>query len=938
MADAGSDPASAYVPEVSDASDPPRQALQVPLITRQPPTPTDDTRSHDIDREFAQATPDRGRARTPSLPGGQTPIVVEDGDVTPKVRNKSSRSTSPVRLLQPFTPTANEAVNPVDSGNDATPVAKSTIAPENAPETLSQIKKQTPSAVTPASANTSVSAPPTASTDSLAGERPSSSALLTDNESDGGYASGGMGPPAAASGVSIVGGDRAAHPSTSATSISGVANPHVPPGGRLSVFSRRSASKGASDNEGRRTMTLETETVSNIAHISAAKLDPSARSIRSKASTDTVRAGAGVSKPRKKRSQMPVRDAASGASRNQHAPTKSEVYAASITRAVDENDESDSDETYVYESNPRSPKRISRSPSLSSMASREGPPYHTSSHSSGGGTHSTTNHTNSGGGGSRRVSGSVASQYDSHYGMNHAQRRSISARYDGSRSSYDFDRERCAEKGYRAAGGAGHHVGAGGQAISGKRSMKFAHGVYDDAVSSNTDSHDSRSARYATHPHARIRASAEEASPYRSPRSLLPGRSSNTASGANLQTGRSSPVSGYNTPRFAGSNHNSRPGSPRLQLHGRSSLPNFGPNGASGNGNAPNSGSAAKGGPRAWQVYERADEDEDEEQEEDIGGFRPNGTSKHERSPLLRRKSDRRYYTGTPRRVYSGAAVAHPGSEFGRNEYRSMTPSTGDRYSSRRHSWSGVPFIMTIVCLMMVVLMAGAAVLSTTQPLRDLSVANITNVLVSTQELSFDLVLQAYNPNALQVQIAHCELSLFAQSPFVAKPSTPKPTSTAVPEEDEGDNGGSGGWWPWPSPPHKRNATLPSTPSPPPQEKSSTLLLGRVRHFDAPLTFDSRFFNRSLAQATGELRLESPGGDDEEDGGGGGKGAWERVIAHPFSLIVRGVVLYGSTNPFSLIPGTTNGDGAVTAGMRSAEIYAKINVDPAAAAALRLTY
>lgn len=796
----------------------PLTKLEIPTITTQPPTPIE---------------PGAGKTFSASQP---TSLAVspeeredeEDGSVTPTVKRK--------------TPLPSAGVS-----RDTTPIAdrtKSDGALINA-----KIAEPLP-------------------------ERPTSSALATDTESDG-YVSA---APGAQSSLASEAGSRA---------------------GRLSVFSRRAASKSASDGE-RRTMTIETETVANVAHASTSKLDPTARSIRSKASTDTVRAAA---RPKKKRSRLPV--ASIG-----HAPTKSEIYAATITQAVDENEDSDSDETYVYESNPRSPKRLSRSPSLNSMAS--------SSNQAGG---TSVHHAND--------------------------RRSFSARYDA-RSTYDMERERVPDKGYR-----GHH------AISGKRSMKFAHNVYDD------DDHSRRPCNLSH------RASLKEDSPYRSPRVR------------GVHDRRGSPSQHHSSNNA--SHSNSATGSPRPHTS-RSNSQNWSAN-VSGHGFKRSSKAQQK--PSTFGSWARYDDDDGE-------GY--SSREWHERSPMLRRKVSR----------YDGSG------EYG---------EPGLRRRKRQHStiWSGVPFIMAIVCLMVVVLFAGAAILSTTQPLCDVIVKNITNVLVSKQELSLDLVVEAYNPNAVAVNVRECEISIFAQSPYIKKPKPADDAKSSALGRLLGSSGG-GYWPPWGDgdgdgdKERKGGKGKDGNDSDDDDDDeagdSSTLLLGRVFKFDSILTFDSRFFDRTLTTASGELRVADPGkghappdvllethqsashaispgsslvGADARSGNGSDKGtqtppsgdgsrdrdrdrdrerdpaddvdddddapdsdgkegqrSWERVIAHPFCLIVRGVIKYGGAYSDDPLSGTGSGSGAgggegaggggwgfLNRQQRTVEVYASVRVDPA---------
>lgn len=523
-------------------------------------------------------------------------------------------------------------------------------------------------------------------------------------------------------------------------------------------------------------MTIETETVPNIGTHPALKADHYTRSLKARASTDTVRA---QPKPKKKKSRVVIANA-------NHIPTKSEIYAATITQAVDENDESDSDETFVYESNPRSPKRLSRSPSIISM-------------------HSTL--------GDRHVSTS---------------RLESGPKYSRALHIYD-DRDR--EKLQRT------------HAISGKRSMKFANRPGDEDTQRRHVSHTIG---------VGARRSYAEESPFntKSPR-MRPG----------LERRVTSPgSSGPNSPRL------SRPASPR-QLYG------YG---------ATNVRKERKGGPtnfRPWSLYE------DEEE----------AVSPSERSPFLRKRSSRL-----------------------QQRYRREQPSG---------LWTGTPFVMVIVCLMLVLCMIAAAALSTSQPLRDVRVVNVTNVLVSKQELLFDLVVEAYNPNALAVTVKNLEISVFAQSPYVRDEDNPKSphdeaqywlarseclashrharsekqSSDAVAREKSFGNF----WPPWKPGCNGSDSDFPE------DEDSTTLLLGRVYEFDSSLQFESRFFNRSVSTASGELRVVKPGNITDEDG----VETWERVIQHSFELIVRGVMKYQSSG--------------FAKTWRTAEVYKTAHINPA---------
>jgi hypothetical protein len=116
-------------------------------------------------------------------------------------------------------------------------------------------------------------------------------------------------------------------------------------------------------------MTVETETVSSIPQIAlstATKSEGGAGTLKTKPSTETIKP-----KKDKKRTMRKQPVVASG-----NASSKADVFEAKIASAVDEANTSDSEETFVYDSNPpdgadRPGRRFhSRTPSATSMASQ----------------------------------------------------------------------------------------------------------------------------------------------------------------------------------------------------------------------------------------------------------------------------------------------------------------------------------------------------------------------------------------------------------------------------------------------------------------------------------------------------------------------------------------------------------------------------------------
>lgn len=217
-----------------------------------------------------------------------------------------------------------------------------------------------------------------------------------------------------------------------------------------------------------------------------------------------------------------------------------------------------------------------------------------------------------------------------------------------------------------------------------------------------------------------------------------------------------------------------------------------------------------------------------------------------------------------------------------------------DYYQRRSRSWLSRFTGYIIMTLTVVLLVAGAVgfLFATTKPLYAVEAREIQNVLASEQEIMLDLLVQAINPNIIAVTVADMDVNIFAKSKYVgtdrwwrehhqfwsadAKRRRRRPISS---EEKSL------------APTHRTYSTLDDDLTDPiedPERDSQTMLLGRIFHFDSGLTFEGSSLKRHLHFSVGELRLAKPGNKTEA----GGTERWERVIQHPFELIVRGILRY----------------------------------------------
>ncbi|KAI9842773.1 MAG: hypothetical protein M1838_002983 [Thelocarpon superellum] len=177
-------------------------------------------------------------------------------------------------------------------------------------------------------------------------------------------------------------------------------------------------------------------------------------------------------------------------------------------------------------------------------------------------------------------------------------------------------------------------------------------------------------------------------------------------------------------------------------------------------------------------------------------------------------------------------------------------------------AWSvgclGVGFLVLLV-----VLVSTAVLFALSKTLRDVRVEEIQNVLASEQEIMLDLVVAAVNPNFMAVSISEMDVNVFAKSRYVGSDTLqlqPQPAGI-----DEGND-----------------------PIEDPGGDPQTMLLGRIFRFDSAPSLEGSPFQHARSMSVGEVRLAKPGNKTEE----GGTARWERVIQHPFELIVRGVLKY----------------------------------------------
>ncbi|KAI9820446.1 MAG: hypothetical protein M1832_003779 [Thelocarpon impressellum] len=215
-------------------------------------------------------------------------------------------------------------------------------------------------------------------------------------------------------------------------------------------------------------------------------------------------------------------------------------------------------------------------------------------------------------------------------------------------------------------------------------------------------------------------------------------------------------------------------------------------------------------------------------------------------------------------------------------------------YQESRHRNFLTRFAGCLVLTLMVLLVIAGAMgflFATTKALEDVRVHEVQNVLATEQEVMLDLLVGAVNPNIISVTINDMDVNVFAKSRYVG--------TGALWRGEGGDDVDEDLDWSVRDMSDSGNYTSDSgyasegvdegnDPIEDPEADPQTMLLGRIFEFDSALTLDGSPIKRRPSFSVGEVRLAKPGNRTEE----GGTARWERVIKHPFELIVRGVLKY----------------------------------------------
>ncbi|CAD6505327.1 BgTH12-00818 [Blumeria graminis f. sp. triticale] len=185
--------------------------------------------------------------------------------------------------------------------------------------------------------------------------------------------------------------------------------------------------------------------------------------------------------------------------------------------------------------------------------------------------------------------------------------------------------------------------------------------------------------------------------------------------------------------------------------------------------------------------------------------------------------------------------------------------------------YGGCLFLILFILLVM----SGAIgfMYATTQPLVNLKVLSLKNIIASEQDLLFDIEARARNPNLVSVTIESTDIAVFALSKYSCcdiDKRGPPIRKLASRRSNRSRN-------------YEVNDLLEEY-----TERSSIFEIGRVYSLDSPLKFEGAALFDKPEIATGQISIESPGNNTKPTV----TGKWVRILHHEFDLILRGTMKY----------------------------------------------
>jgi len=203
---------------------------------------------------------------------------------------------------------------------------------------------------------------------------------------------------------------------------------------------------------------------------------------------------------------------------------------------------------------------------------------------------------------------------------------------------------------------------------------------------------------------------------------------------------------------------------------------------------------------------------------------------------------------------------------------------TGDGMGSK--CWPGLAgtAILGVTLLVLTMLTVGF-VFQTSRSLEGVQIRNLTNIVVSQEELVMDVIVQAGNPNILPVLMGDTiNIDIFARSDHMDdKPHSHRTSRSRFTTPPF--------WPPWGD---EKEPTRDRSAPPKNLTDGPSLLLGTIRTLEAPLSFPPTGFKRDpWTIQKGQMKLVGPATNATD-----GVEKWKKCITEDFELIVRGTMKY----------------------------------------------
>ncbi|KAG0651827.1 hypothetical protein D0Z07_1084 [Hyphodiscus hymeniophilus] len=219
----------------------------------------------------------------------------------------------------------------------------------------------------------------------------------------------------------------------------------------------------------------------------------------------------------------------------------------------------------------------------------------------------------------------------------------------------------------------------------------------------------------------------------------------------------------------------------------------------------------------------------------------------------------------------------------GRNRRPAVSSLRRQEHQASRDKSYLARFAGCLALTVMIILVISGAVgfmFATTQPLTEVKILAIKNVLASEQDVIFDMQVQARNPNLMAVAIDATDLIIFAKSKYAGTDHEyyKKPHDTMK-------RGVRGRQWAGGDPFDPPNGGDPTT--------NPNLEIGRVYELYSPLTFEGSPFKGAIYNSVGQVRITHPGNHTTP----AGSERWGKVVEHDFELLVRGTLKYTLPSP-----------------------------------------